>query len=47
MHAISVDGETAAYGEDVFGQTCTMNGIVSTYSAPAGLTAGAEPIPAP
>lgn len=47
VHAISVDGESAGYGEDIFGQTCTMNGIVNTYSAPAGLTAGAEPIPAP
>lgn len=47
LYVVSVDGEIKGQGEDIFGQTCTMNGIVNAYTAPAGLTDGAEPVPAP
>lgn len=47
IHVISVDGEINGFGEGIYGQDCTVNGIVNSYSGPAGLTSGAQTIPAP
>ena len=47
IHVISVDGEINGFGEAIYGQDCTVNGIVNSYSGPAGLTSGAQAIPAP
>lgn len=47
IYVISVDGEIKGQGEDILGQSCTMNGVVNAYSAPAGLTDGAQAVPAP
>lgn len=45
IYAVSVDGEINGFGESIYDHPCTVNGLVNSYSGPAGLTPGASPTP--